>query len=338
MTTDTAKRTPQHSGPEQTGADPQLLHDVIHGLDPAVRKLPPKYFYDDAGASLFERICDLDEYYPTRTELSILRLHAPDIAATVGPRARIVELGSGSGVKTRLLLQHLIDPVVYVPVDIAGTQLQRFAQELRVEFPELAVEPVAADYTEKVSLPDAPAGTARTIAFFPGSTIGNFEPAEAAAFLVRLRRLCGIDGGLILGTDMHKDIRILHAAYNDAQGVTAAFNLNLLTRINRELGADFDTADFTHEAVYDEQHKRIEMRLVCVRECTVRVPRPGDDDASFTFQPGEFIITEYSHKYTEQALHQLAERTGWRVDRQWTDPQQWFSVWLLRATGDPPAS
>jgi dimethylhistidine N-methyltransferase len=326
MTTDTAQR------------DPQLLHDVIHGLDPRVRKLPPKYFYDDAGARLFERICELDEYYPTRTELSILRQHAPDIAATIGPRARIVELGSGSGIKTRLLLQHLIEPVVYVPIDIADTQLQRFASELRLEFPELAVEPVAADYTQRVSLPDAPAGTTRTIAFFPGSTIGNFEAAEAADFLLRLRRLCGTDGGLILGTDMHKDVRVLHAAYNDAQGVTAAFNLNLLHRINRELGANFDPDAFAHDAVYDEQHKRIEMRLVCVRECSVRVPRPGDDDAAFSFQPGEFIVTEYSHKYTEQSVRQLAERTGWRVDRRWTDANQWFSVWLLEAAPDSAAT
>jgi dimethylhistidine N-methyltransferase len=338
VTADTAKRTPTPSGPEQTGPDPQLLHDVIHGLDPRVRKLPPKYFYDDAGARLFERICELDEYYPTRTELSILRQHAPDIGATIGPRARIVELGSGSGVKTRLLLQHLIDPVVYVPIDIAETQLHRFAQDLRLDFPELAVEPVAADYTERVILPDAPAGTARTIAFFPGSTIGNFEPDEAADFLIRLRRLCGADGGLILGTDMHKDLEVLHAAYNDPPGVTAAFNLNLLHRVNRELGANFDPDAFAHDAVYDVQHKRIEMRLVCVRECSVRVPRPGEGDASFSFQPGEFIVTEYSHKYTEQSVRQLADRTGWRVHRRWTDARQWFSVWLLKTAANAPPS
>jgi dimethylhistidine N-methyltransferase len=326
VTTDTAKRTAE-------GA--QLLDDVIHGLQPGVRKLPPKYFYDDVGARLFERICELDEYYPTRTELSILRQHAPDIAAAIGPRARIVELGSGSGLKTRLLLRHLVDPAAYVPVDIAETQLHRFAAELLVEFPELTVEPVAADYTQRVALPDAPAGTARTIAFFPGSTIGNFEPGDAAAFLTRLRRLCGTDGGLILGTDMHKDPHILHAAYNDAAGVTAAFNLNLLSRLNRELGADFDPAAFVHDAIYDERHQRIEMRLVCRRTCSVRVPQPGADDALFNFQRGEYITTEYSHKYTVQSVHELAERTGWRVDRRWTDPRQFFSVWLLSTTAAP---
>jgi L-histidine Nalpha-methyltransferase len=324
----TAERPPR--GWALPSAQPgTFLADVLHGLAADVRKLPPKYFYDDAGARLFERITTLDEYYPTRTELGILEASAQEIAAAVGPRARVIELGSGSGIKTRLLLRELPQPVACIPIDIAGEQLERFAAELRHELPHIAVRPIVADYTQPLELPAATPDVDRTVVFFPGSTIGNFERIQAHAFLERIHRMAGPGGALILGTDMHKDADVLHAAYNDAHGVTAAFNLNLLTRMNRELGADFDLADFSHRAVYDEAQRRIEMRLVCVRDCVVRVPVPGGAAAVYRFAAGEYIITEYSHKYTTADVERLAAATGWQAERSWTDPREWFSVWLL---------
>jgi L-histidine Nalpha-methyltransferase len=312
---------------------PVMLADVLHGLRPDVRKVSPKYFYDDVGARLFEEITTLDEYYPTRTEAAILRAHAGAMAQAIGPGARVVEFGSGSGEKTRLLLRQLIEPAAYVPVDIACEQLDAFAGDVRREFPELRVAPLCADYMQPLQLPAATAGR-RTVAFFPGSTIGNLEPEEAAAFLERVARGCGEGGGLLLGTDMHKDTRVLERAYNDEAGVTAAFNLNMLARFNRELGTGFDMDVWRHAAFYDEAYRRIEMRVVASADTVVTVPGPdGAAPARFAFAAGEWITTEYSHKYTPDDVRDMAARTGWEVTRLWTDPDAWFAVWLLTSTG-----
>lgn len=310
-----------------------LRDEVLAGLRAVPRRIPPKYFYDDVGAELFEQITRLDAYYLTRTELSILRSRLPEIAAAVGPGACVVELGSGSGLKTVLLLRHLPEPACYVPVDISGNQLAQLARSLAQEFPSIDIQPVCADYMREWPLPAAAARAARTVAFFPGSTIGNLEPADAARLLARLRRLCGPDGRLLIGADLQKEHSMLERAYDDPQGVTAAFNLNLLRRIDRECGADFDLGAFRHHAFYDEARGRIEMRLVATRRTMVTVPGGSDRGPSrFVFLPGDYITTEYSHKYTLPSFRALAASGGWTPERVWTDERGWFSVWLLRAT------
>jgi dimethylhistidine N-methyltransferase len=312
----------------------RLHEDVLAGLSATPRRLPCKYFYDEAGAALFERITRLEAYYPTRTELGILRSHMEEIAGAIGARARIVEFGSGSGLKTQLLLRGLAAPAAYVPVDIARAQLRQFAGSLARDYPALEVLPVCADYTRDWALPPVATEPARTVAFFPGSTIGNFEAGDAVAFLGRVRRLCGPGGGLLIGADLHKDRVALERAYDDPEGVTAAFNLNLLQRINRECGADFDTGAFRHHAFYDERRRRIEMRLLATRHTTVTLPPrgAGGGHVAFEFQAGDSITTEYSHKYTPAGFRTLARAAGWSCPRVWTDERRWFSVWLMRAT------
>jgi dimethylhistidine N-methyltransferase len=245
-----------------------------------------------------------------------------------------MELGSGSGVKTLFLLHHLRAPVSYVPVDISRTQLRQLALSLAGEFPALEIQPVCADYTREWSVPRTSTDPVRTVAFFPGSTIGNFETGDAAAFLTRVGRLCGPGGGLLVGVDLHKERATLERAYDDPEGVTAAFNLNLLRRINRECGADFDLGAFRHHAFYDEPRRRIEMRLVSTRRTVVTLPRRGraGHAAAFEFRAGDYITTEYSHKYTLAAFRALAAGAGWASERVWTDERRWFSVWLLQAT------
>jgi dimethylhistidine N-methyltransferase len=323
------------SGGERTApaaADGALLRDVLHGLAPDVRKLPPKYFYDEVGAQLFERITGLEAYYPTRTELAILEQHMPEMASLIGPRARIIEFGSGSGLKTRLLLEHLDRPVAYTPIDISCEQLEAFADSVREEFPALEAQPVCGDYMRTLALPVPGEVPARTLAFFPGSTLGNFEEPEAAAFLQRVATLCGPGGVLLLGTDMHKDTVVLERAYNDEEGVTAAFNLNVLSHINRATAADFNPKQWRHHAFYDEIRLRIEMRLVCESDCVVTVPTGEGDVERFEFARGEYITTEYSHKYTPESVRALAARTGWHVERVWMDEDCWFAVWLLQVS------
>jgi L-histidine Nalpha-methyltransferase len=311
----------------------RLLDDVLRGLAERPRALPPKYFYDRAGALLFDRITELPAYYPTRTETGILRDHVAEIARGVGAHVHIVEFGSGSGTKTRILLRHLECPVAYTPVDIAHAQLLQFASSIAYELPHLEVLPVCADYGMDFALPRGSREPARTVAFFPGSTIGNFELPHALSFLRRIRKLCGAGGGLLIGADLHKDTCVLEHAYNDPEGVTAAFNLNVLHRINRECGADFDVGAFRHHALYDEIERRIEMRLIADRRTGVTIPPSSADTtpARFTFEPGDYIITEYSHKYTVEGFSELAEQTGWSVTRLWLDGQRWFGVWLLTA-------
>jgi dimethylhistidine N-methyltransferase len=309
----------------------RLLDDVLAGLAGPRKVLPPKYFYDEVGAKLFERICELAEYYPTRTETGILQRHIPDIAAALGSGFRLVEFGSGSGIKTRILLENLRRLKAYIPVDISREQLLHYAISVSEQFPALEVVPVCADYTAEWMLPDPQGPRPRTVAFYPGSTIGNFERHDAEAFLTRVDRLCGPDGGLLVGVDLKKEPSIIERAYNDTAGVTAAFNLNLLTRINRECGADFDLDGFIHHAPYDEANGRIEMRLVSRYAQTVRIGGDGSGGPLLVvdFAPGEQIVTEYSHKYAPAEFAALSARAGWQVEEMWTDEREWFGVYLL---------
>lgn len=311
------------AAPRRVPGDDALLREVLAGLRAVPKTLPPKLFYDDAGAALFEEISRLDEYYLTRTELSILRACVGELAELAGPRCMLVEYGSGAGEKIRLLLDALHEPATYVPIDISGDQLTRVAAELRSLYPGVAVTPMCADYTRHVHLPAAPWGM-RRVAFFPGSTIGNFHPAEAAAFLSRIRRAIGPAGGLILGVDRRKDERTLDAAYNDSRGVTAEFNLNLLRRLNRELDAEFDLAAFRHRAFFNAKASRIEMHLEALRDQIVRV-----DENHLWFVKGETIWTESSYKYDEDGFATLVAAAGFRLVRRWTDAREWFWIAFL---------
>ncbi len=307
----------------QPGAE-VFLRDVWAGLGARPRSLPCKYFYDLAGSRLFDRICELDAYYPTRTEAAILRAHGAEIADTLGPGVRLVEPGAGSGTKTRILLDHLHDVVAYVPVDISGEHLAQAAAELARDYPTLAVRPVVADFTGSFELPATPRPAARTVVFFPGSTIGNFEPGPARAFLAHLRELAGRDGRVLVGADLHKDAAILERAYDDEHGVTAAFNKNLLARINRELGGTFDLDAFDHRARYEAGPMRVRIELVARRAHAVDVA-----GRRFEFAAGEPIHTEFAHKYTLDSFAQLARGAGLAVERVWTDDAGLFSVQCL---------
>jgi dimethylhistidine N-methyltransferase len=301
-----------------------IADEVLSGLARPAKTLPCKLFYDERGSQLFEEICLLDEYYPTRTEVGILTRHAGEMTALLGARCRLLEVGSGSSLKTRILLDHLDDPAAYVPIDISRTALLEAAQAIASEYPNLDVLAVCADYTQEFEVPEPPRPAQRTVAFFPGSTIGNLERDEARGFLRRIASWCGRGGGLLIGVDLRKDRGTLEAAYNDRQGVTADFNMNLLDRINRELGGDFDLDAFRHLAIYDEDQSRIEMRLVSRRPQTVHV-----QGQTFSFAEGEWITTEYSHKYSSAAFQQLAGEAGFEVAKVWTDDKELFSVQYL---------
>jgi dimethylhistidine N-methyltransferase len=300
---------------------------VLAGLGEAQKTLPCKFFYDAEGSRLFDQICELPEYYPTRTELKLLTDKAGEIAQLIGRRARLVEFGSGAGVKIRLLLNALDRPVAYVPVDISREHLMMATADLARDFPALQIAPICADYTKPFALP-APTGLHPdiTVGFFPGSTIGNFTPAEARGFLARARRLLGPGSAMVVGVDLRKDAKILVPAYDDAAGVTAAFNLNLLVRINRELDGDFDLEQFVHEARWNDVQGRIEMHLVSRRDQEVRV-----GSARFAFRAGETIHTENSHKYTLDQFRALAVEAGYKPRAAWTDPARLFSVHMLDA-------
>ena len=315
-------RAPRELGPDATA----LLDDALTGLRSDPPTLPCKLLYDGVGARLFERICELEEYYPTRTEVGILRDHVAEMARAIGERALIVEFGSGEGIKPRLLLAALRSPTAYVPIDISAAQLRRTADALDEEFPGLRVEPVCADYTSRVSLPEAVDDATNVVVFFPGSTIGNFTTDEAVAFLSRVARLVGAGGRLLIGVDLRKDPARLVAAYDDAEGVTAAFNLNVLTRLKNELGVEVDVGAWTHEARWNEVEGRIEMHLVAARRQTIRV---GGE--AFPFEAGDSIHTENSYKYTLDGFAEVGRRAGFTVERVWTDPEDLFSVQLLRA-------
>ena len=306
-----------------TGLD-RFRADVLAGLARPRKRLPSKYFYDVDGSRLFDEITRLAEYYPTRTELSIVRRHAGAMAAGCGPRCLLVELGAGSLVKVRLLLDRLDRPAGYVPVDVSGDHLEAAVAALECEYPDLPIRPVCADFTAAFPLPTVPA--ARRVVYFPGSTIGNFDLPEADALLRGIARLVGPGGGLLLGVDRRKDVAVLEAAYNDRRGVTAAFNRNLLVRINRELGADFDPAAFGHRAFFNRERSRIEMHLVSRAAQRVRV-----GGAAFAFRAGETIHTENSYKYDLGELTHRAARSGLHVRETWTDEKQYFAVLELVA-------
>lgn len=319
-----------------------ILGDVLRGLGATPKRLSSKYFYDARGSALFERICEQPEYYPTRTELAIMRDGIASMAAALGPDVRLVEYGSGSGLKTRLLLHHLESPVAYVPVEISRSVLADSVASLGREFPDVEMLPVCADFTRPITLPRAAHAPRQTVVYFPGSTLGNFEPDDALRLLRHMHDEAGqgggiLDGGVLIGVDLVKDRADLDAAYNDAAGVTAEFTLNLLARLNRELGADFNLAGFRHRARWHPLAGRIETHLVSNREQDVHI-----EGHAFHFAAGEAMLVEYSCKYTLEGFAKFAARAGLRVAGVWTDPAQQFSVqWLMvdrdeRRAGVPP--
>jgi dimethylhistidine N-methyltransferase len=302
-----------------------LRDEVLAGLGRTPRTLPPKLFYDARGAALFDAITRLDEYYLTRTELAILRRNAATIAASIGAGSVLLEYGSGEAEKVRIILDRMrgdAAPAAYVPIDVSGAQLERVAAELRDRYPEIPIIPIAADYTSLDGLPlPRELRSARRVAFFPGSTIGNLHPEEARDFLERMAADCGPGGAIILGVDLRKDPEILHAAYNDSEGLTAEFNLNILVHLNRELGATFDPESFRHYAYYNPVAGRIEMHLVSLRRQLVSVA-----GHCLAFERGETIWTESSYKYTIPGLAALAAEAGLIVEERWTDPDELFVV------------
>jgi dimethylhistidine N-methyltransferase len=311
-----------HLRDDQTSA---FADEVIEDLSQHPKRLSPKYFYDAAGSELFEQITLLPEYYPTRTELSILRDRGAEIAAIIPKGAALVEFGAGATTKVRLLLNQC-ELGAYVPVDISGDFLKAQADALRQDFPGLDVYPVAADFTAAFALPDAVAAMPK-VGFFPGSTLGNFEPHEACGFLRRARDILGQGAEMVIGVDLEKDERVLYEAYNDKAGVTARFNLNVLHRINRELGGNFELSAFTHRAIYNRDHHRIEMHLISRKAQTVRAL-----GRSFSFRAGESIHTESSYKYSLERFTALARGSGWTPLKSWTDAAGMFSVHALVAS------
>src|SRR4051812_29249293 len=305
---------------EPVNAD--FLAEVLTGLSSSPRTLPCKFFYDERGANLFLKICELPEYYITRTETELLRRYAPDISESIGENAALIGFGTGAGIKTRMLLEHLRNPIAYIPVDISKQRLMDSAVELSRAMPALEMLPVCADYLQELQLPKPLRKPDHVAVFFPGSTIGNLEQAVAQDFLGRVCRLCGKSGGLIIGIDLQKSRSILEAAYNDSAGVTAEFNLNLLARANRELGANFDLVRWKHSAIYNETEGRIEMRLLSKGEQTVDV-----GGRQFRFRDREKIITEFSYKHTIDGFTRLAAAAGFReAARVWTDPAKMFAI------------
>jgi dimethylhistidine N-methyltransferase len=322
MNVHTAALGKAHRFDEQTSA---FASEAIDGLSQHPKRLSPKYFYDATGSELFEQITVLPEYYPTRTELGILRDRASEISAIIPKGAALVEFGAGATTKVRLLLNEC-GFGAYVPVDISGDFLNAQADALRKDFPGLDVYPVAADFTAPFALPDAVKAMPK-VGFFPGSTLGNFEPHEACAFLRSAREILGQGAQMVIGVDLEKDERVLYHAYNDAAGVTARFNLNVLVRINHELGGNFDLSGFTHRAIYNRERHRIEMHLISRKAQTVRVL-----GRSFSFRAGESIHTESSYKYSLERFTALARGSGWTPLESWTDTESMFSVHVLVAS------
>jgi L-histidine Nalpha-methyltransferase len=316
--------------PPQNAEAAAFETDVLDGLRAAPKRVPAKYFYDGAGSQLFERITEQPEYYPTRCEMRILREHARDIGQLVPEGAALVEFGSGSSKKARILLCGVPELAAYVPVDICGEMIEQEAAELRPDFPGLKVLPVTADITQAFELPAEAKAAPVRVGFFPGSTIGNFDPHEAAAFLRNAGRILGKGATLIVGADLIKPAEVLNAAYNDAAGVTARFNLNLLTRINRELGGTFNLDSFEHHAFYNRERHRVEMHLASLRRQKVKVA--GE---TVEFRAGETIHTENSYKYSIESLGALARGAGWVPARAWTDERKYFSMQAFTLADQP---
>ncbi len=302
---------------------------VIAGLSAEPKSLPCKFFYDQAGSQIFDRICTLKEYYPTRTEIALLEAKSAEMAGLFGSACHLIEFGSGSSVKIRILLDALDSPAGYTALDISRDHLLESAESLADEYPGVPVAAVCADFTRPFDLPPLFDRAARRLGFFPGSSIGNFTRIEAGAFLRASHRvLTGPGAGFLIGVDLRKDPAILNAAYNDAAGVTAEFNLNLLTRANRELGADFDLAGFRHHAFYNEDEGRIEMHLISLRAQEVSI-----GDRCFRFEAGESVHTENSYKYAPEEFQQVARAAGYRAERLWIDENRLFSLHYLLVDG-----
>ena len=304
----------------------QFLNEVLASLRKTPRELPTKYLYDKRGSDLYERICSLDEYYIPRTELAIMNNNIDEIVWLLGTGVMLIEYGCGSCTKTRTLLDHMPGLASYVPIDISREQLESVASELGKSYAGLEILPVCADYTAGFTLPVPERPNNRRVVYFPGSSIGNFEPESARRLLESIAGICGRDGALLIGIDLKKDIEVLHRAYNDRQGVTAAFNLNLLIRINRELNSDFQVEHFRHQAFYNTDKGRIEMHLVSLKDQNVRL-----DGVNIPFKQDESIWTESSYKYDTNDFKLLAEAAGFSVEKVWTDERRWFSVQYLVA-------
>ena len=303
----------------------ETLEEVIKGLSKSQKSLPSKLFYDEKGSQLFDEICELEEYYPTRTEIKIMSDNIEEIASYIGDECLLVELGSGSSVKIRLLIDHLPTLAAYVPVDISSEHLLKSTNNLKADHQQLVVHPLVADYTKDFSLPKISEPYKTIDAFYPGSTIGNFTHEEARSFLSRIAKTCGKESGLLVGVDLKKDKNILNTAYNDKKNVTAEFNLNVLNHLNNLLGADFNLNKFKHHAFYNEEFGRIEMHLVSNEKQNVQI-----ENYSFSFKEDETILTEYSYKYSLEDFEQVASGI-YKVEKVWVDKKQLFSVQFLRA-------
>jgi len=297
------------------------LEEIMAGLREPEKMISPKYFYDERGSQLFDDITHLPEYYPTETEFGIMHDNIDELADLVGPQASLIEYGSGSSRKTRALLEHLHELAVYVPVDISEDHLIASAKKIRAEFPSLEVLPVVADFTKPFALPDPRVMPLRNIVYFPGSTIGNFTNEAAQELLGFMYQEAGEDGAMLIGVDLQKDPAIIERAYNDSAGITAEFNLNMLTHLNREFGFDFDVDAFSHSAIYDQDEGRMVIELISNRD---QVVSNGDDRVEIS--DGEAILTEYSHKYTLDSFAAMANKAGFEVRKVWTDAEQLFSV------------
>jgi dimethylhistidine N-methyltransferase len=318
-------RTPSdRKSADWRAASPALVEDVLRGLQSTPKRLSPTYLYDERGSQLFDQICELPEYYPTRTETAILAANAPDIASCIGDDALLVELGSGASTKTRLLLDRLPNLAGYVPVDISRSHLMAAAQRISAAYPQLEVLPACADFTQSFPLPKPRRAPARVVVFFPGSTIGNFDTPAAIDLMRVMRRIAGTGGALVIGFDLVKDPVILERAYDDSAGVTAAFNLNVLRRLNRDLGANFDLRHFRHQARWVPSASRIEMHLVSTIRQEVTIA--GE---VLPFAENEHLITEHCHKYTPASFAAQAAAAGWQAQRTWSDEQNYFNVQYL---------
>ena len=300
----------------------KMYDEIIDGLQERPRTLPCKYFYDEKGSQLFDRICELDAYYPTRTEMEIMEQNIDEMVNLLGEDIQLVEFGSGSSLKTRMILERL-PGLTYVPVDISEEHLQKSTEDLRRNFPNLDIKPVCADYTHPFELPELDEHHTRRVIYFPGSTIGNFAPENAKQFLALIAEEAGDNGSLLIGVDLKKEAKTLLKAYNDDEGVTAEFNKNLLKRLNRDLGADFRPECFRHEARYQEREGRVELHLRCIDDHTVTI-----GEHTFDLKEGETIHTENSYKYSVDGFQQLASKHFEPVQT-WTDPQQFFSIQYL---------
>ncbi len=302
----------------------RFLAEVLIGLRKPQKELPSKYFYDERGSKLFERICELKEYYITRIEASIMQAHIEEIVELIGPQVLVIEHGCGNCEKVRFLMDHLHDPVAFIPIDISKEQLLQVSRELDSIYPQLQVLPVCADYTGNFELPIPKRESKRTVVYFPGSTISNFDPIPVEHFLEHVANLCRSNGALLIGVDLKKDPAVLHDAYNDGESLTAAFNLNLLERINRELGCDFQLDAFEHYAFYNPRESRVEMHLISQKNQVVHI-----NGETISFIKGESIWTESSYKYNLDEFKRMAAVAGFRVERVWIDERQWFSVQYL---------